>query len=112
MQVTICAERSIILLYDPTDRCVCVVWSIRPLRASSSSSSSASLDLVRRTGDGGHLFRRVLALRQRSALRRVKLQPSVVAVHHHRAKSKELCKERKVSEALIERKREREKALA
>lgn len=45
--------------------------------------------LIRRTGDGGHLFRRVLALRQRSALRRFKLQPSVVAVRHHCAKSEE-----------------------
>lgn len=69
-----------------------------------------SLDLVRRTGDGGHLFRRVLALRQRSALRRVKLQPSVVAVYHHRAKSKELCKEKGIRS--ICRKKEREKALA
>lgn len=48
--------------------------------------------LIRRAGDGGHLFRCVLALCQSSALHRLKLQPSVVAVHHHRAKSKELQK--------------------
>lgn len=53
-------------------------------------SSLYILNLIRRTGDGRHLFRRVLALRQHAALRRVELEPGVVSVCHHRAKAKEL----------------------
>lgn len=76
-KVTICIDRSI----GPVDQ---PVWSISPWALFSPEY------LIRRTGDGGHMFRRVLALRQRSALRRLKLQPSIVAVHHHCAKPEKL----------------------
>jgi len=76
-KVTICIDRSI-------DR------FSRSTGDPSASNSSFILDLIRWTGDGGHLFRRVLALCQCAALRRVELQPSIIAVHHHRAKAKEL----------------------
>jgi len=70
---------------------ICIDRSIdRFSRSTGDPPASFILDLIRWTGDGGHLFRRVLALCQRAALRRVELQPSVIAIHHHRAKAKEL----------------------
>lgn len=54
-------------------------------------SSSSSYTLIRRTVDGGHLFRRMLTLRQRAALHRVEFQPSVVTVRHHRAETEKRC---------------------
>jgi len=76
-KVTICVDRSI----SPVDLSV---WSILPWAFFSPQH------LIRWTGDSGHLFRCVLALRQRPALHRLKLQPSVVAIRHHCAKSEEL----------------------
>lgn len=76
-KVTICVDRSIV----PVDR---PMWSILPWAFFSPEY------LIRWTGDGGHLFRCVLALRQCPALCRLKLQPSVVTVRHHCAKSEEL----------------------
>lgn len=73
------------------------MWSILPWALFSLGC------LIRWTGYSGHLFRCVLALRQRPALYRLKLQPSVVTVCHHCAKSEErsnaesLCVTREVS---------------
>lgn len=46
--------------------------------------------LIRRTVDGGHLFWCMLTLRQSAALYRAELEPSIVTVRHHRAKTEKL----------------------
>lgn len=47
--------------------------------------------LIRWTGDGGYLFRCMLTLRQPTALYGAELEPSVVTVRHHRAKTEKRC---------------------
>lgn len=77
--------------YKGNDMCRSIDrWSIY-LGTSLLTSPSSSCTLIRRTVDSGHLFRRVLTLRQRAALRRIELQPSVVTVRHHRAETEKRC---------------------